>query len=143
MEENVVEFLANISSTQEREAAFGAYRSSIQKLLTSSANMHSAVPGFFSNPSHCQKHFEWLTNTSIVAKVAEEIPRQFQYLKFVLQTWFPTKDFWLKAEAAKLKCNDHDGSKIPEYIFLLRELTQVCSCNFYGLKRQKNMLTGT
>lgn len=145
MEENLVEFLENLSTTGEREKAFEANRTSVQKLLTSSANMHSAVPGFFSDPSHCQKHFEWLTNISIVAKVGEEIPKQFEFLKFVLKKWCPTKEFWLRAEAAKLKCNDHDGSKIPEYVFLLRELNQVrflnnilFTCNIYIF--QKNVI---
>jgi hypothetical protein len=125
MEDNLVDFLENMSSKDDREAAFTANRSSVQKLLTTSNDMHSAVPGFFQNPVHCEKHFQWLTGYCIVRKIEEEIPRQFQHLKFVLQHWCPTKDFALKAEAAKLKCDAHDGSKVPEYLFLLRELSQV------------------
>lgn len=125
MEENLADYLESLSTKEEREAAFSANRSTVQKLLTTSSDMYSAVPGFFLDPLHPQEHFQWLTNYSVVEKVDEEIPRQFQHLKFVLQNWCPTKDFGLKTEAAKLKCDAHDGSKVPEYIFLLRELNQV------------------
>jgi hypothetical protein len=124
-EVNIEQFLDPVAGTEEREQVFASHRTTLQRLLTSSADIHSAIPGFFDEICHLQTQFEWLTNSSIVSTINKEVPRHLGMLKLVLEDLYPTEEFRLNAEIAKLKCGDHSGSKVPEYVFLLRELNMV------------------
>jgi hypothetical protein len=135
VDNNLVEHLEGLYDPNEKEEAYAANRSAVQKLLSSGLEMLPAVPGFFEDQRHCQFQFEWLTNKTIVNCINKEIPTQFEYLKLVLSHWITTKDFRLRAEAIKLKCADLDGSKIPEYVFLIRELSQLWHSKKSGLFR--------
>jgi hypothetical protein len=135
LDNNLVEHLETLSSPEEREEIFDSNRDAVQKLLTSSVDMYVSVPGFFDDQRHVRKQYEWLTNSAIVEKMSLEIPIQFGYLKLVLNHLCNTKDFRLRADAAKLKCAEQDGSSIPENVFYLRELTQLWHGNRCGLIR--------
>jgi len=130
VDNDLIEHLKNLDDTEERERVFATNRNAIYKLLSSSRDIRNAVPGFFEDQRHCKSQFEWMTNKTIVERINQEIPIQFEYLKTVLYSWISTKDFREKAEAIKLKTAEQDGSKIPEYVFLLRELS-----NHWHLKR--------
>jgi hypothetical protein len=133
--DDLVNVLETLYGVNEREFEFSRNRPAVQKLLTNSVDIHSSVPGFFDDVIHLKNQFEWLTNSSIVDKINDEVPRQFGLLKLVLEDLYPTQEFKLQAEAAKLKCGDRFGSKIPEYVFLLRELTMVWHSSRSGLIR--------
>jgi hypothetical protein len=135
VDKDLVEHLKTLVDLEEREEAFAGNRNAVQKLLTSSLDMLNALPGFFENQCHCQRQFEWLTNSTIVDRINQELSVQFGYLKLVLTSWITTKDFRMRAEAVRIKSAEQDGSKIPEYIFLLRELTQLWHNNRSGFIR--------
>jgi hypothetical protein len=135
VDHSIVEHLKTLAAYEQREETYASHRNAIQNLLTSSVDMCTAVPGFFEDQRHCQSQYEWLTNSSIVDKINAEIPVQFEYLKLVVDHLCTTKDFRLRADAARLKCAEQDGSKISEHLFYLRELSQLWHGNNAGLVR--------
>jgi hypothetical protein len=135
-EQNIfLEELEFVDSAEEREILFSEHRKDIQHRLTSSRDLFSAVPGFFTCMRHAESHFEWLTGKRIAATIEEELPRQFKLVKAVVQSMCATKEFRLNLEIAKLKGSEQNGSFIPEFVCLLRQLNLEWHKNSGGLLR--------
>jgi hypothetical protein len=114
-----VEYLESI---EEGEAKFSTQREDLQNRLVKSMDIFTAVPGFFSSVSHAEKHFKWLTGTDIAKNIETGLPLQFKIVQCVVKTMCSTKEFRLNLEIAKLKGSELNGSIIPEFICLLRQL---------------------
>lgn len=120
--ENFLSDLELAETDEEREDLFRKYRKDVQHILSTSVDMFSAVPGLFSSIAHVKEHFEWLTGKSIATKVNEELPKKLKLLRPVVLNMCSTKEFRLQLQIANIKGNELNGSYIPEYICLLRQL---------------------
>jgi hypothetical protein len=114
--------LENVENPEEREAIFSQNRNNLQHALVSSRDIFTAVPLFFSDLVHVERHFEWLTGKSLASSIQQELPRQFKLVKAVVLHTYSTKEFRLHLEIAKIKGAELNGSFIPEFICLLRQL---------------------
>jgi hypothetical protein len=112
----------NVASTEEREAIFAHHRKDLQHKLVNSKNLFTAVPGFFDSLSHAENHFVWLTGKDIAKNIENDLSRQFKIVQCVVKEMCTTKEFRLNLEIAKLKGTEENGSIIPEFICLLRQL---------------------
>ena len=130
-----IEELKHAKSKEEKELLFSQHRNDVQHIFTTSTDMFSAIPGFFTDLVHARHHFEWLTEKKISQVIDEELPKMLRFLKAVLQHMCSTKEFHLNLEIAKLKGNELNGSIVPEYVCLLRQLTLEWHKNQGGLLR--------
>jgi hypothetical protein len=126
---------ADSSNVTEREKVFRAHRNTIQVLFNQSEDGFSCVPGFFDHPVHCQLHFQYLAEMSLLQNVEDELGILMDQVKKVLHVWCRTEASRQRMEVAKTKSLELQGSKIPLYVALLRELTLVWHKNFGGLIR--------
>jgi hypothetical protein len=117
------EEIESLPSTEEKEAKFSAHRAEVQKLVRSKTDPFSAVPGFFEALCHAESHFEWLTGQNLAKNIETELPRQFRLIKSVVEKLCVSKDFVLSMKRASLKGVELNGSYVPEFICLLRQLT--------------------
>jgi hypothetical protein len=117
------------------EQVYGEHRDAVQLLFNLSPNMLTCVPHFFDHPSHCQSHFEHLAGMSLVENVQADFGHQFELISSVLNVWCRTEASKLRMEAADLRCIELQGSKIPQYVHLLRELTLFWHQNLGGFIR--------
>lgn len=123
--EDVESFLAelnNVNTTEEKEAMYSQNRKDVQHCISTCKDMFTAVPGFFDSLSHVESHFQWLTGQNIEQNIGKELPKQFRLVKCVVEKICATKEFRLNYEIAKLKGSEHNGSFVPEFVCLLRQL---------------------
>jgi hypothetical protein len=124
-----------VNTTEEREEMFSSHRQNVQHCLTKKKDIFSAVPGFFSCLSHAEHHFEWLTGKRIAETIEMEMPRQFKLVKCVVLKLCSTKEFMLNLEIARIKGAEQNGSIIPEFVCLLRQLNMEWHRSQGGLLR--------
>jgi hypothetical protein len=134
---SLLEDLKNVDAADlsAREKVFSEHRDAIQILFNQSVNILSCVPGFFDDYTHCRHHFEHLAGMSLVQNVVDELDTQMGFVKKVLNVWCRTEVSKNRLEAGIMKSVEFHGSKIPEYVALLRELNQVWHKNLGGLFR--------
>ncbi len=132
---NFLGMLDSLESAEEREELYSENREDVQNILSSSTDMFSAVPGFFNTLTHAENHFQWLTGKNIAQTIEAEVPRQFRLMKSVVQTMCATREFRLNLEIAKIKGGEQNGSIVPEFVCLLRQLTVEWHKNPGGLLR--------
>lgn len=118
-----------------KEIVFSEHRETIQHLFTQASSISTAVPGFFNHPSHCRFHFEHLAGMSIVKNIEEELDTQMELIREVLNVWCRTEASKKRMETADILSREQQGSKIPQYVCLLRELTFMWHKNLGGLVR--------
>lgn len=129
--------VVDINDSDEKEALFEKYRETVQILISRrTTNFLSCVPGFFVNQLHLKNHFEALANHSVTEAIDNEIVEAFKDLKMVLNIWCQDdEELQNRKKYASLKRNECNGSMIPEYVHLLRELTLVWHENLGGFIR--------
>jgi hypothetical protein len=127
--------LKYVESVQEREEMFKNNRDDVQYFISTSIDMFGAVPGFFADLTHSRSHYEWLFHRNIADNIDRELPAKLKILRAVVVNLCPTKEFRLKLELANLKSKEHNGSYVPEYICLLRQLNLVWHKTHEGLFR--------
>jgi len=125
--DTLLEGIGKLDSTDAiaREALYSGHRDTIQRLFTCSANICTTVPGFFDDPSHCRNHFEYLAGMSLQKNVEEELEIQMGHVKKVVKVWCRTEGAKKRMESADLLSKELQGSKVPQYVCHLRELTLV------------------
>lgn len=120
--ENFIAELQHMETIEDREELFSRNRKDIQHILSTSTDMFSAVPHFFSSITHAEAHFEWLTGKNIARNINSELPRQLKLLRAVVLHMCPTTEFRLQLKLSQLKGGQLNASYIPEYVCLLRQL---------------------
>lgn len=121
----LLDALNNLGSSDAvcREKVFEEHREAIQLRFNQSLDMFTCIPGFFDSAIHCQKHFEYLGGTSLLDNIETDFSEQFDLIKSVLNVWCRTEAYKLRMETAELRCKELQGSRIPMYVGLLRELS--------------------
>jgi hypothetical protein len=122
-QDTFLEELEYLTATEEREAMFSDNRNDLQHKLVNSLNIFCAVPNFFDSLCHAENHFKWLTGKDMSKHIETELPRQFKIAQCAVKEMCATKEFRLNLEIAKLKGSEQNGSIIPEFVCLLRQLT--------------------
>jgi hypothetical protein len=120
--EEFIAALEEINDPTEREQLFAHNRDILQEILRNSLFVFDDLPQFFENDGHIRTHFEWVTNRSIVENIHEQMDRQMNYLKLVLEKLAPNKEFYCNMESANVKTAEMDGCITPQHVTLLREL---------------------
>jgi hypothetical protein len=76
-----------------------------------------------------------LTGKNIAETIEMEMPRQFKLVKCVVLKLCSTKEFMLNLEIARIKGAEQNGSIIPEFVCLLRQLNMEWHRSQGGLLR--------
>jgi hypothetical protein len=118
-----------------RENVYKDHREAVQRIFNLSPDIKTCVTGFFDDPIHCQTHFEYLAETSILDTVEGNFSDQFDDIQSVLNVWARTEASKQRMEAARVRCLELQGSKIPLYVCFLRELTQTWHQKLGGFVR--------
>lgn len=135
-EPGLLEELRGAVTKEDREKVFGRQRSNVQLIFwRRTDSIFTAIPGFFEDPLHIQKHFEALSTTCVARNVEENIDQQMGYLCKVISYWCQGEGFrgrWKDAERMQRQCR---GSRIPKFVCLLRELCLLWHEDLGGLIR--------
>jgi hypothetical protein len=107
----------------DRERVYEKNRVGVQLLFIKSLDILSCVPRFFESPVHCQKHFEYLGGTNVLENIQSDMSEQFEVVKSVVEVWCTSEASKLRMEAAELRSKEIQGSQVPVYVGLLRELS--------------------
>jgi hypothetical protein len=121
-QDTFLEEVSSVESSEDREVLFSQHRKDLQHRLVSSQDIFSAVPGFFSELVHGENHFQWLTGKNLEASIEHGMQRQFKIIQAVVQKMCSSKEFKLRYEIAKIKGLELNGSIVPEFLCLLRQL---------------------
>jgi hypothetical protein len=118
-----------------RESVYSDYRNGIQLIFVHAQTCFSCVPGFFDDPIHSRNHFEYLAGMSLQKNVEQDLDLQFDLVKRVVGVWCNTEATRKRMEVAATMCMEQQGSRIPEYVAVARELTLFWHKNLCGLFR--------
>jgi hypothetical protein len=125
----------NDGDKDAREQVYESNREAVQTLFNTSADMFSCVPGFFDDPSHCQRHFEHLSGMSIVSHIEKDLGDHMYLVGEVVNLWCSSHAARSRIQNAKLKSLEQKGSQLPVYVCLLRELNYHWHKSFSGMIR--------